>query len=176
MALATASPAFAGHQHGKLSSGSWEGEWSDDGGGDSGYSVSSLQGTFVLRFSGYQNGTGTNPSAPITGLAVLTFDGSGGVTGTETTNALLNDGSGSGVVCSGSLAGSSSPNYTVNPDGTGSATLQLTLDAASAANPACPVGVINNDFNFVISGDHRLAVSSSDTNGTWGGDAIGQED
>ncbi len=79
------------------------------------------------------------------------------------------------MVCSGTLAGTS-PNYVVNPDGTGSATLQLTLDAASAANPACPTGVINNDFNFVISGDHRLAVSSSDTNGTWGGDAIGQED
>jgi hypothetical protein len=53
--------AHGGGHSGKLSHGSSEGEWDDGDGG--GYSTSSLEGTYVLRFSGYQNGTGTNPSA-----------------------------------------------------------------------------------------------------------------
>lgn len=155
----------------KLSHGKWEGAWKD-GDDSGGYSAGSVQGVYVLRFSGFQNGTGTNPSAPITGLAILTFDGNGNVTGTETTNTLLNSGAGAGVVCSGTLAGTASPNYTVNVDGSGSATLQLTLAAGSA--PACGTSPINNDFNFVMVNGRRLAVSSSDDTGSWSGDAHAQ--
>jgi hypothetical protein len=154
--------AKGGHA-GKISDGSWEGQWQDDEGGDGGFSVQNLQGTYVLRFSGFQNGSGSNASAPITGLALLTFDGNGNVTGTETINTLLNSGSaGTGAVCSGTLAG------------TGSATLQLTLNSGSAT--ACGTGPLSDDFNFIISGDRRLAVSSSDNTSTWGGDAISQDD
>jgi hypothetical protein len=160
-----------GNHSGKLSHGNWEGAWDDGDGNGGGYSAGSLNGTFVLRFSGFQNGTGTNPSAPITGLAILTFDGNGNLTGTETTNALLSSGSGTGVVCSGTLAGTS-PNYTVNSDGSGSATLQLTLNSGS--DPACGTSPINNDFNFVIVNDHLLSISSSDNTGSWGGDAKAQ--
>jgi hypothetical protein len=144
------------------------GEWDDGDGG--GFSTSSLEGTYVLRFSGYQNATGgaTNPSAPITGLAILTFDGKGNVTGTETTNALLSSGSGTGIVCSGTLGGTDK----VNADGSGSATILLTLAGGSDAK--CGTSPINNDFNFVIVNEHRLAVSSSDNSGTWGGDAHSQ--
>jgi hypothetical protein len=152
---------------GKLSHGKWEGAW-DDGDGGGGFSSSSVNGIYVLRFSGFQNGTGTNPSAPTNGLAILTFDGNGNLTGTETTNTLLNSGPGTGVVCSGTLAGTS-PNYTVNADGSGSAKLQLTLNGGS--DPACGTSPINNDFNFVIVNEHHLAVSSSDNTGSWGGDA-----
>jgi hypothetical protein len=159
--------AHGGGHSGKLSHGDSEGEWDDGEGG--GYSTSSLEGTYVLRFSGYQNGTGSNPSAPITGLAILTFDGNGNVTGTETTNTLLNGGSKTGVVCLGTLGGSDK----VNPDGSGSATVQLTLNTGS--DSACGDNKpINNDFNFVIVNEHRLAVSSSDNTGTWGGDAHAQ--
>ncbi|MBE3604408.1 hypothetical protein IMX07_12320 [bacterium] len=156
---------------GKISHGEWEGKWSD-GDESGGYSAASVQGTYVLRFSGYINGTGTNPSAPVTGLAILNFDGAGNVTGTETTNTLLNSGSGAGVVCSGALAGTSSPNYTVNADGSGSATLQLTLSTGS--DPACGTSPISNDFNFVIVSERRLEVSGSDNTGTWSGDALSQ--
>ena len=157
----------------KISHGSWEGKWSD-GDDSGGYGAGSVQGTYVLRFSGYINGTGTNPSAPVTGLAILNFDGNGNVTGTETTNTLLKSGTGTGVVCGGTLAGTSSPNYTVNVDGSGSATLQLTLNAGS--NTACGTSPINNDFNFVIVSERQLAVSSSDNTGTWSGDARSQND
>jgi hypothetical protein len=47
--------AHGGHS-GKLSHGGSEGEWDDSDGG--GYSTSSLEGIYVLRFSDYQNATG----------------------------------------------------------------------------------------------------------------------
>jgi hypothetical protein len=167
LALAMIAGSGVALARGKLYHGNWEGKW-DDGDDGGGFSTGSVRGTYVLRFSGFQNGTGTNLSAPINGLAILTFDGNGNVTGTETTNTLLNNGAGIGVVCSGTLAGTS-PNYTVNADGSGSATLQLTLKTPS--DPACGISPINNDFNFVVVNEHHLAVSSSDNTGSWGGDA-----
>jgi hypothetical protein len=172
IALGLAVTEVAMARGGKLSHGKWEGAW-DDGDDGGGFSTGSVHGTYALRFSGFQNGTGSNPSAPTNGLAILTFDGNGNVTGTETTNTLLNSGMGIGVVCSGTLGGTP-PNYTVNPDGSGSATLQLTLNGGS--DPACGTSPINNDFNFVIVDRHHLAISSSDNTGSWGGDANARDD
>ena len=162
--------AHGGHGHGKISAGGYEGEWND--GDDGGFSNSSLHGIYVLRFSGYQNATSgaTNASAPVNGLAILTPDGNGNLSGTEITNTLINSGSGTGVRCSGTLKGT----YKVNLDGSGSATAQFTPGTGS--DSACGTTAVANDFNFVIVNEHRFSVASSDNTGSWGGDAEVQGD
>jgi hypothetical protein len=74
LALATASPALAGHHGGKShSTSSWE---EDEGGGDDSFSLGTLNGTYVFEASGFAD---DGKAGEVSVLGTLTFDGAGGV-------------------------------------------------------------------------------------------------
>jgi hypothetical protein len=77
LALATASPAFAGHHgRGHHSVSNWEG--GDGGGGDGTFSAATLNGTYVFEGTGF-----ADDGAPgeVSVLGTLSFDGSSVVSG-----------------------------------------------------------------------------------------------
>src|SRR5262249_42199026 len=87
------------------------------------FSNGSLSGGYSFADSGETLAPGSIKFAEV---GVLVFDGTGGLKG----NAAMNDG---GTICTATVTGT----YSVNPDGSGSATLSQTPDAASVAR-GCP--------------------------------------
>lgn len=81
------------------------------------FSNASLSGGYSFADSGETLGPASIKFAEV---GVLTFDGAGGFRG----NAAMNDG---GTICTATVTGT----YSINPDGSGSATLIQTPDAAS---------------------------------------------
>jgi hypothetical protein len=94
------------------------------------FNDSTLSGSYVLTFSGPQSVLG-----PITGLGLLTFDGSGAVAGFERLNY---------PICQGQLSGS----YSVNPDGSGS----IDLPPFGAEN-GCDA-FTGSPLNFILNDSH----------------------
>lgn len=83
------------------------------------FSNASLSGGYSVADSGETLGPGSIKFAEV---GVITFDGAGGLKGSAT----MNDG---GTICLATVTGS----YSINSDGSGSATLTQTPDAVSAA-------------------------------------------
>jgi len=106
----------------------------------SGFSLSSVRGTYASTSHGTTDGTGT-----------FITDGAGKITGgTETVD------DGGGNVCKGSLGGS----YTVNPDGTGTLTIIFTTTATIAG--ACPSTPVTNHAAIVVVSGRKVEVSGTD--------------
>ncbi len=84
-----------------------------------GFSNASLIGGFGFADSGETFGAG---GIKFSEAGVLTFDGAGSFRG----NATMNDG---GLICAAIVTGT----YSINPDGSGSATVTQNPDAASSA-------------------------------------------
>jgi hypothetical protein len=109
------------------------------GGAKAGFSAASFRGTYAATFNGTIAGTGT-----------VIADGGGNITGgTET----VNDGTNS---CVGSLSGS----YTVNPDGTGTLTIDFNTTATNFG--ACPTGPLTSTAAIVLVSRSRIEVSGTD--------------
>lgn len=83
------------------------------------FSNASLSGGYSFADSGETLGPASIKFAEV---GVITFDGAGGFRGTAT----MNDG---GTICSATVTGT----YSINPDGSGSATVTQTPDAVSTA-------------------------------------------
>jgi hypothetical protein len=83
------------------------------------FSDASLSGGYSFADSGETLGVGSIKFAEV---GVITFDGVGGLKG----NATMNDG---GAICTATVTGT----YSINPDGSGSATVTQAPDAASMA-------------------------------------------
>ena len=83
------------------------------------FSNASLSGGYSFADSGETLGPGSIKFAE---AGVITFDGAGGLKG----SAAMNDG---GTICTATVTGS----YSINPDGSGSATVIQTPDAVSRA-------------------------------------------
>ncbi len=106
---------------------------------ESGFSLSSVRGSYANTFHGTTDGTGT-----------LIADGAGNITGgTET----VNDGAN---ICTGSLGGS----YTVNPDGTGTLTVIFTTITTNFG--ACPSSPVTNHAAIVVVSKKQVEVSGTD--------------
>ena len=83
-------------------------------------------------------------------MGTLDTDGKGNVTGgTET----VSDGTN---VCAGSLTGS----YTVNPDGTG--TLTINFSTTSTIHGLCPSSITTNTAAIVVVSERRILSSGTD--------------
>ncbi len=109
------------------------------GGAASGFSLSSVKGSYGNTFHGTIDGTGT-----------LIADGAGKIIGgTETAN----DGTNS---CTGSLSGS----YTVNPDGTGTLTVIFTTITTNFGT--CPSGSSTSHAAIVVVSKKQIEVSGND--------------
>ncbi len=83
------------------------------------FSTASLSGGYSFADSGETLGPASIKFAEV---GVITFDGAGGFKG----NATMNDG---GAICTATVTGT----YSINPDGSGSATVTQTPDAVSTA-------------------------------------------
>ncbi len=83
------------------------------------FSNASLSGGYSFADSGETLGPASIKFAEV---GVITFDGAGGLKG----NATMNDG---GTICTATVTGT----YSINPDGSGSATVIQTPDPASTA-------------------------------------------
>jgi hypothetical protein len=105
----------------------------------SGFSLKNVRGTYATTIHGTIDATGT-----------LVADGAGNVTGgTETASDGTN-------VCAGTIAGS----YTVNPDGTGTLTINFTT--TSIIHGLCPSSPTTNTAAIVIVSEKRILSSGTD--------------
>jgi hypothetical protein len=112
------------------------------------FSNASLSGGYSFANSGETLGPGSIKFAEV---GAITFDGAGGFKG----NATMNDG---GTICTATVTGT----YSINADGSGSATLTQTPDAASAAH-GCTT--INFPVALALSGG-GAQVQFVETSGT----------
>lgn len=90
-----------------------------------GFSDANLSGGYAFADSGETLGS---PSTKFNEAGVITFDGVGGFSG----NSTMNNG---GRICTAAVTGT----YRINPDGSGSAMVTQTPDAASAAGGCATV-------------------------------------
>jgi hypothetical protein len=97
-----------------------------------GFSLKSFKGSYALGFIGTDLALGQ-----IAGTGVLTADGKGNLTGTET----IKDDT---VVCTENLSGS----YTVNPDGTG--TGAVTVESTPDIGNAICTGSVGHEITFSL--------------------------
>ncbi len=91
------------------------------------FSNASLSGGYSFANSGETLGPGSIKFAEV---GVLTFDGAGGIKG----NATMNDG---GTICTAIVTGT----YSINPDGSGSATITQTSAARGCTTIIFPVAL-----------------------------------
>jgi hypothetical protein len=147
------------------------------------FSSNSLRGTYAVTFEGTSSGGGgtiTGDSlAPINGVGVLTADGKGNFTGSQTANILFNT---NGVPTSSSSCPSSFPacdaicttslvgTYTINSDGTGATTATATPSAGS--DPRCgPSGGFTTTSAIVLQTPKHLLFVGTDFDSTVRGEA-----
>ncbi|HUY19768.1 MAG TPA: hypothetical protein VMV15_11120 [Candidatus Binataceae bacterium] len=118
---------------------------------------SSFKGRYICRVQ--SDGTYENS------VIILTPNGRGGLSGSKTlvsADFFCARPAGSSVPCACAYSVDSGSTYAVNLDG--SATAQLTWDAAGSNNGACP-GNFTDDWNFVLGGGGNSAVVTDDNNG-----------
>jgi hypothetical protein len=102
---------------------------------DPGFSLKSLKGSYAVGFSGTDLTVG-----PIAGTGVITSDGKGALSGTQT----IKDGP---IVCTESFSGT----YAINPDGTGTGSVTVTSTPDVGICAASVGNVIG--FSLVLSGN-----------------------
>jgi len=139
------------------------------------FSNESLHGKYVVSFHGWVSGgdgavTGQS-LGPQNGVGLLTADGHGHFTGTQTANILYNSNgvptsssacggsstSGSTAICTDDLTGT----YTVNPDGTGTTTATATPAAGSDCRCGPPAGFTTTG-SFVMESPDELSIVGTD--------------
>ena len=114
---------------------------------DPGFSNKNLKGSYAVGFSGTDLTVG-----PIAGTGVLTGDGKGNLTGTQT----IKDGP---FVCTESFSGT----YAVNPDGTGTGSVTVTSTPDAGVCAASVGNVIT--FSLVLNGNNNSSqIKLSETN------------
>jgi hypothetical protein len=138
-----------------------------------GFSNASLQGKYVVSFHGWVSGGGVATGAslgPQNGAGLMTADGQGNFTGTQTANILYNS---SGVptapsacgdssttpsdaICTYSLAGT----YSVNLDGTGTTTATATPVTGSDCRCGPAAGVTTTGSLVMDSADDLTIVGT----------------
>ena len=172
LAVATASPALAGHHGGKSHSTS---SWGDEGDGDDSFSVGTLNGTFVFQASGFAD---DGKAGEVSVLGTLTFDGAGGV---PNGNLIVTHGNSVQASCSDTfdIAGAGglpigNGTYTFNNPGGTPGLFSMVLPLVP--NPAATPPVVNSgSLNFGIlvpsaDGHHGKVIETD--NGTLAGVSI----
>ncbi len=100
---------------------------------DKGCSNASLRGTFAYTSTGFITAASAGPVGPLAEVGTQTFDGNGKTTATATLTA-------NGTIFQLTITGT----YTVNPDCTGTFSLQATFP------PASGIGTVPVDVFFVL--------------------------
>ena len=115
---------------------------------------SRLKGAYAGAYQGFLLLGGT--AFDHNGIEQIRFDGSGGLTGSETLNILFPGPQGGQLTCQGSLSGT----YQIDGDGTG--TLALTFTPSAGQNPNCEGA--SSTASLVISDRNRFVdiVSTED--------------
>lgn len=115
----------------------------------SSFTNANLIGTFAFGIAG-----SSGASTPVGGSGVATADGNGNITsGEETVNV-------GGISCHSTFTGT----YSVNANGTGSATVNVTEDGVSQAK-GCLGGTTNLSF-AIGNGGATLILADQDSGGT----------
>ena len=115
-----------------------------------GYSNASVAGPFACVGSGYaqiKDSKGVSTWVPSTSVSQFTGDESGAFTGSVTSNT-------AGLVCNGKVKGTG----TTNPDGTGSATVNVSPIASSPAQ--CPRGGAEHSVSVIVSPNSLYVIST----------------
>lgn len=114
----------------------------------SGFTNASLNGSYAFGSSGVCN------NSPCAGTGVVTADGNGNlIAGEETANI-------GGILCHGTFTGT----YSVNSNGTGTATTALTVDSPSAgrgcvgSTSQLSLAIASGGNNLVLSGQNASSV------------------
>jgi hypothetical protein len=154
-----------------------------DGSGKA-FSNKSLHGTYVVKFQGTNSGSSGPPEgtslAPINGVGVLTADGKGNFTGTQTANILFNSNGtptaavpgpcpGPFAVCTAICTTTLSGTYTINPDGTGTTSAHAT---PTGTDLRCgPPGGFDTTSDIILQSPSHLVFVGTDFDTTVGGQA-----
>ena len=121
------------------------------------YSNASIAGPFACIGSGFtlmNDAHGASTWVPSTSLGQVTNDESGGFVGSITSNT-------AGLVCSGKINGTG----TINPDGTGSGTANLT---PAASNPAqCPNPGPLRSISVIVSRNSFYLIGATPGSTGW---------
>ncbi len=172
LALATASPALAGHHGGRSHSTS---SWGDEDEGDDSFSVATLNGTYVFQASGFAD---DGKVGEVSVLGTLTFDGAGGV---PNANLIVTHGNSVQTSCSDTfdIAGAGglpvgNGTYTFNNPGGTPGLFSMVLPLVP--NPAATPPVVNSgslNFGILVPGPegHNGKVIETD-NGSLSGVSI----
>ncbi len=114
----------------------------------SGFSTSSLNGTYVISISGTDGNTTTGEAVPFAMVGTIVANGSGGITGGTVD---INDPGNTGVNIGQAVTASGS-GYQINTDGRGTATVVTS--------------VATFDFDFVLTSTSNGLISRFDDQGT----------
>lgn len=151
------------------------------------FSNKSLKGNYTVIFRGTNSGS-SGPSqgtslAPVNGVGLLTADGNGNFTGSQTANILFNTNgqptSGSScpnnfptcdAICTTTLTGT----YSINSDGTGTTTATATPVAGSDSRCG-PAGGFTTTSYIVMQGRDHLVFVGTDLDSTVRGTATHQD-